>query len=43
VGRIAEYGSVKVSDFATVERYSRVMHIVSHVSGKLSASRTAAT
>jgi anthranilate synthase component I len=41
VGRIAEYGSVKVSDFMTVERYSHVMHIVSHVSGKLSAGRTA--
>ncbi len=41
VGRIAEYGSVKVSDFMTIERYSHVMHIVSHVSGKLSGGRTA--
>jgi len=41
VGRIAEYGSVKVTDFMTIERYSHVMHIVSHVSGKLSDGRTA--
>jgi anthranilate synthase component 1 len=41
VGRIAEYGSVKVSDFMTIERYSHVMHIVSHVSGKLAGGRTA--
>jgi anthranilate synthase component 1 len=41
VGRIAEYGSVKVSDFMTIERYSHVMHIVSHVSGTLKGGRTA--
>jgi anthranilate synthase component I len=41
VGRIAEYGSVKVSDFMTIERYSHVMHIVSHVSGKLAGGRSA--
>jgi anthranilate synthase component 1 len=35
VGRIAEFASVEVSDFMTVERYSHVMHIVSHVSGRL--------
>lgn len=41
VGRIAEYGSVKVSDFMTIERYSHVMHIVTHVSGKLAGGRNA--
>ena len=41
VGRIAEFGSVKVSDFMTVEKYSHVMHIVSHVSGKLAGGRSA--
>ena len=41
VGRIAEYGSVRVTDFMTIERYSHVMHIVSHVSGRLSGGRTA--
>jgi anthranilate synthase component 1 len=35
LGRVCEYGSVKVSDFFTIERYSHVMHIVSHVEGKL--------
>jgi anthranilate synthase component 1 len=41
VGRIAEYSSVKVSDFMTVERYSHVMHIVSHVTGELAAGQSA--
>jgi len=41
VGRIAEYGSVKVTDFMTIERYSHVMHIVSQVSGKLAGGRSA--
>ena len=35
VGRIARYGTVKVSDFMTVERYSHVLHIVSQVEGQL--------
>jgi anthranilate synthase component 1 len=41
VGRIARYGSVRVSDFMTIERYSHVMHIVSHVSGRLADGRSA--
>ena len=41
VGRAAEYGSVKVSDFMTIEKYSHVMHIVSNVHGTLRAGRTA--
>jgi anthranilate synthase component 1 len=36
VGRISEFGSVNLTDFMTVERYSHVMHIVSNVVGKLS-------
>ena len=36
VGRISEFGSVSLTDFMTVERYSHVMHIVSNVVGKLS-------
>jgi len=36
VGRISEYGSVELTDFMTVERYSHVMHIVSDVTGRLS-------
>jgi anthranilate synthase component I len=35
VGRIAKYGSVHVSDFMTVERYSHVLHLVSQVQGVL--------
>jgi anthranilate synthase component I len=36
VGRVAEIGSVSVTDQFFVERYSHVMHIVSNVEGKLS-------
>lgn len=35
VGRVAAFGSVEVSEEFTVERYSHVMHIVSHVEGNL--------
>jgi len=35
VGRVAEYGSVKLTDVMTVERYSHVMHITSNVTGQL--------
>ncbi|MCK0510683.1 anthranilate synthase component I [Aromatoleum buckelii] len=34
-GRVAEIGSVKVTEQFTVERYSHVMHIVSNVEGRL--------
>ena len=34
-GRVAETGSVRVTERFTVERYSHVMHIVSNVEGKL--------
>ena len=35
VGRVAETGSVQVRDYMIIERYSHVMHIVSHVEGIL--------
>ena len=35
VGRIAEFGSVKVDELMTLERYSHVMHLTSEVSGEL--------
>src|SRR5215510_8495162 len=41
MGRVCEYGTVKVSDFFTIEKYSHVMHIVSHVEGKLQVDLTA--
>src|SRR5215813_8096533 len=41
VGRVSEIGSVEVSEFMVVERYSHVMHLVSHVRGRLAAGRDA--
>ncbi len=41
VGRVAEAGSVTVTESFTVERYSHVMHIVSNVTGRLDPSRDA--
>jgi anthranilate synthase component I len=41
LGRVCEYGTVKVSDFFTIEKYSHVMHIVSHVEGKFRPGLTA--
>ncbi len=35
VGRVSEFGSVRVKDFMYVERYSHVMHLVSAIEGKL--------
>ncbi len=35
LGRVCEYGSVHVPELMTIERYSHVMHIVSHVEGDL--------
>jgi anthranilate synthase component 1 len=35
VGRVAKFGSVKLSDVMVIERYSHVMHITSNVTGSL--------
>jgi anthranilate synthase component 1 len=35
IGRVAEFGSVRVTELMNIERYSHVMHIVSHVTGRL--------
>ena len=35
VGRVSNYGSVEVSRYMTLERYSHVMHLVSRVEGQL--------
>ena len=35
VGRVSEYGTVKVKDLMFVERYSHVMHLVSSLEGQL--------
>jgi anthranilate synthase component 1 len=37
VGRVSEFGSVKVKDLMYVEKYSHVMHLVSTLEGKLKA------
>ncbi len=39
VGRVAEIGTVEVTDQFFIERYSQVMHIVSNVEGKLRKDR----
>jgi anthranilate synthase component I len=41
VGRVAQTGSVQVTDNMMIERYSHVMHIVSNVEGKLKAGMDA--
>ncbi len=41
LGRVAEYGSVKVTEQMSIERYSHVMHIVSHVVARLDKNQDA--
>jgi anthranilate synthase component 1 len=41
VGRVAKIGTVRVTESFAVERYSHVMHIVSHVVGRLDTKRDA--
>ena len=41
VGRVAQAGTVKVTERSIVERYSHVMHIVSNVVGQLAGDKDA--
>jgi anthranilate synthase component I len=41
VGRVARFGSVRLSDVLAVERYSHVMHLCSTVTGRLQPGKTA--
>ena len=41
LGRVCEYHTVEVTDLMIVERFSHVMHIVSHVIGRLRENLTA--
>jgi anthranilate synthase component I len=41
VGRIAEFGTVSVTEFMIVERYSHVLHIVSEVQGTVAGDGSA--
>lgn len=40
IGRVSEFGSVKVTRFKYVERFSHVMHIITDVEGKLRSDKT---
>jgi anthranilate synthase component 1 len=40
LGRVCDYGTVKVKDLMVIERYSHVMHIVSEVEGLLAERHT---
>lgn len=42
LGRVCEPGSVHVTDYMVIERYSHVMHIVSQVEGRLEPGKTGA-
>ena len=41
IGRVCQYGSVKVPEMMVVERYSHVMHIVSQVEGRIAPDKNA--
>ena len=41
LGRVSEFGTVKVTEQMVIERYSHVMHIVSHVIGRLADGKNA--
>ncbi len=41
VGKVSSYGSVQVEQFMEIEMYSHVMHIVSHVTGRLQEDKDA--
>jgi anthranilate synthase component 1 len=41
VGRVAEFGTVRVTEFMKVEKFSHVLHIVSQVEGQLRAGMSA--
>ena len=40
VGRVARTGTVRVTEQMAIERYSHVMHLVSHVEGELAGGKT---
>ncbi len=40
LGRISEYGSVKIADYMAIHRFSKVMHIASTVVGDLAKGKT---
>ncbi len=40
LGRVCEWGSVRVDELLSIERYSHVMHLVSNIQGTLRSDRT---
>ncbi len=41
IGRVCEYGSIRVSDFMRIEKYAKVMHNISVVNGNLLENKDA--
>jgi len=41
VGKVSEFGSVKIPEYMTIKKFSHVQHILSHVKGNLSPHRDA--
>jgi anthranilate synthase component 1 len=41
IGRVCDFGTVKTDDLFAIERYSKVMHLVSNVRGRLAKNRDA--
>jgi anthranilate synthase component 1 len=41
IGRVCDYGTVRVDELMVIEKYSHVQHLVSNVVGTLSAGKTA--
>lgn len=39
VGRVSEFGTVKVLDYLEIKKFSHVMHITSRVTGRLRADK----
>ncbi|HHW04417.1 MAG TPA: anthranilate synthase component I [Methanothermobacter sp.] len=41
IGKISEFGSVKIKEYMSIKRFSHVQHIFSHVKGTLKKDKTA--
>ncbi len=41
IGKISEYGGVKVTDYMRIQKYSRIMHITSEVEGRIKPEKDA--
>ncbi|RJS49800.1 MAG: anthranilate synthase component I [Methanobacterium sp.] len=41
VGKVSEFGSVKIPEYMTIKKFSHVQHILSHVKGNLSPTKNA--